>query len=124
MRGAPPSTRSRERFPTSASGRTGAKSTARDRRRNRGECKRCCEARQRRGEGDGGRMRVPNEIRPPARADGREPLVEGEPHRPREKLVVSVARPFEDPLRCEVRARTQPIGEQHAEERNEERAEE
>src|SRR5438105_15964189 len=97
-RGGPPSIRSNERFPTSASGGTAAESTLRKPTGDRGERKRRSEAREGRGKADRRRMRVGHQPRPPARPDGREPLVQAEADRPREQLVVAKARALEDPL--------------------------
>ena len=66
---------------------------------------------------------MPDEIGPPARPLRREPLVEREAGRPRAEQRPAHARPLEDVALGVVRAARQPVGEQHGEERHEDRAE-
>src|ERR671936_2926433 len=94
--GGPPSIRSNERFPTSASGGTVAESTRRD---QYGECceqEGCGEARQRSGEADRSRVRMGDDARPPARADRRQPLGEREAESPGNEQVDADFRCCED----------------------------
>src|SRR5881394_4400210 len=111
MRSAWPSTTSRDRGPITASGRTTRKRKAE--RQDEGEG----EARQRAADGSPARVGVVDELDPRARTDRREPLVEAEAGEPRRDLSRAEARSGEG-----VALARDPLREQHAEQRHEERA--
>src|SRR5581483_5037677 len=118
MRGGVPATVSRERCPITPSGRTAGK---RNRERKR---ERHAEARQRRADSAVRRMQIGEEARPEAEpARLRDPLVEAEPAEPGGDHPRAPGRAAEDVGFGVVAAGDEPVGEQDAEERYEERSE-
>src|SRR5581483_869596 len=118
MRGAALGTTSRERCPITPSGRTAGK------RNREAEHERDRKARQRRADAAVGRMQVGKEVRPePEAARLRKPLVQAEAHEPRSDHPRPPCRPVEDVALRVMPPRDEPVGEQHAEERHEERPE-
>src|SRR5258708_6588911 len=118
IRGAAPATVSRERCPITPSCRTAGK-------RNRGgQHERDGEARERCADAAVGRMELREQPRPEAEPLClRDPLVEAEAADPRQDHPGPPDRSAEDVVAVVVTARDEPVGEQHAEERHEERAE-
>src|SRR5204862_2748993 len=117
------STRSRERFPTTASRRTRRIYPGRDRAGDGAQRERDREARERCADVQRPRVRVADQVGPPRRSGRLKPLVGREPEEPRGDSAEANARPSEEIVPRVRGAREQPVGEQHAEERYEERAE-